>query len=145
MAVYFDTSLLVSLFVLEPISPRVALFAASVGQPIVFSDFQRAELVTALHCKEGRNDITAADVAGAVKDVQSELLQGTLEWREPDWKHVFGLTARLSAAHGARTLCRTLDSIHVALALTLGCTEFATLDHRQEALAIAAGLKVLKP
>ena len=145
MAVYFDSSLLVKLFVLEPDTAKVAAFAAAIGKPIVFSDFQRTELVNALHCKEGRKEITAADVAKAMKDIQTELRQGALAWQEPTWKSVFALTVRLSSAYAATTLCRTLDAIHVALALSLGVKEFATRDHRQEALATAAGLKVLKP
>ncbi len=63
MAVYFDTGLVVKLLVTEGNSPQVLALAASLGEPLIFSDFQHAELVTALHCKAGRGEITAANVA----------------------------------------------------------------------------------
>lgn len=38
---------------------------------------------------------------------------------------------------------RTLDTVHVALALELGAAHFWTFDHRQARLAEAEGLKAL--
>jgi hypothetical protein len=48
----------------------------------------------------------------------------------------------LSASHGIGTLCRSLDTLHVALAMELGATEFCTFDLRQSRMAAAAGLVV---
>jgi predicted nucleic acid-binding protein len=56
----------------------------------------------------------------------------------------FDSDEQLSADHTAATLCRTLDTLHVALALELGATEFCTFDHRQAALASLAGLTVIE-
>lgn len=145
MAVYFDTGLLLKLFVTEANSPLVMAFAASLAQPIIFSDFQQAEFVTALQCKVGRGEITAANATAVEARIRLEIRSGALEWREPNWKSIFAHTIRLAQAHAPATLCRTLDAIHVALALALRVKDFATLDHRQEALGIAAGLNVLKP
>ena len=145
MAVYFDTGLLLKLFVTEANSPRVIALAASLDQPLVFSGFQHAELINALHCKAGRSEISAADATAVETRIRLEVKSGALHWREPAWKAVFAQTVRLSQAHAPTTLCRTLDAMHVALALSLRVKQFATLDHRQEALALAAGLAVLKP
>jgi predicted nucleic acid-binding protein len=49
---------------------------------------------------------------------------------------------RLSALHTETIGTRSLDVLHVGSALVLGLAEFLTLDHRQLALAKAAGLKV---
>jgi len=49
----------------------------------------------------------------------------------------------LSAAHGADTLCRSLDTLHVALALEFGATEFCSFDLRQSLMAAAVGLTVI--
>ena len=48
----------------------------------------------------------------------------------------------LSAGHPAILGCRTLDIIHVAVALVLGAKEVVTFDTRQAALAKQAGLTV---
>ena len=50
--------------------------------------------------------------------------------------------ARLSALHSEILGTRSLDVLHVACALVLGGNDFLTFDHRQGALAKAAGLKV---
>ena len=145
MPVYFDSSILVKLYVPEPDSAGVLALAGSLTEPIVFTDFHRAEFVTALHCKEGRKEITAAQLAKALADVNQDLQDGALLWMEADWKRILTATVRLSTAHAAITLCRTLDAMHVALALQLRVRSIATKDHRQEKLAVASGLKVLKP
>ena len=145
MPACFDTSLLVKLYVPEPDSAGVLALAGSLTEPIVFTDFHRAEFVTALHCKEGRKEITPAQVAYALAEVNNDLRSGALIWMEADWKRVFAATVKLSTAHAAATLCRTLDAMHIAVALHLKARSIATKDHRQEKLAMAMGLKVLKP
>lgn len=113
--------------------------------PVVFTRFQRAELVNSLRCKQGRGETTAADVSKALADVRADLRSGFLVLRELDWSRLFAATVRLSTAHAAATLCRTLDAIHVAAALQLGIREFATKDNRQTAFAAACGFRVLRP
>ena len=49
----------------------------------------------------------------------------------------------LPEPRGLGTLCRSLDTLHVALALTSGATEFCTFDLRQSRMAAAAGLTVI--
>ena len=145
MAVYFDTGLAMKLFVAEPNSPQVIALAAFLGEPLVFSDFQASELVTALYCKVGRNEISADDAAAVETRVRFEIKSGVLEWHDPTWKRVFSRTTQLAQRHGASTLCRTLDAIHVSIALVTNAKYFATLDKRQSVLAQNAGLKVVQP
>lgn len=145
MPVCFDTALLVKLYATEPDTPAVIRLAASLTEPIFFTDFNRAELVNALHRKQGRREITPADVAQALAHVQADLRSGALVWAEPDWKRVFAVTVRLCSAHSAATHCRTLDAMHVAMMLVLKASAMATNDPKQRALATAAGLKVLTP
>ena len=145
MAIYFDTGVLLKLFVAESNSPQVIALAASLGQPLIFSDFQHAELIVALHCKVGRKEISAADAAAVEARISREVKLGILVRHEPTWKRIFSRTIRLAQRHGSKTLCRTLDAIHVSIALASGVTQFATLDHRQATLAKLAGLVVVQP
>lgn len=145
MAVYFDTSLLFKLFVMEPDTPQVLALSASLGQPIVFTDFHEIEFVNALQGKRGRKQISAADVTLAMHDLQAELRRGALVSQEPAWKSVFRQSVRLSEAYASATLCRSLDVMHVAACVSLRVKTFATNDHRQAALAKLAGLHVVQP
>lgn len=145
MPAYLDTGLLLKVYVNEPDSAAVFSLVQSLSGPLALTRFLRAELVNALRCKQGRGEITAADVAKALADLRADMRSGFVVLLEPDWSRVFAATVRLSNAHAAKTLCRTLDAIHVATALQLGAREFATKDKRQEKLAAAAGLKVLRP
>ena len=53
---------------------------------------------------------------------------------------VFARALELSARHAVTLLCRSLDVLHVAAALELGCSRFVSGDDRQLALAAAEGL-----
>ena len=145
MAVYFDTGLVMKLFVKEANSPQVIALAAALGEALIFSDFQQAELITALHCKVGRKEITAADASAVEARIRSEIKAGVLAWHEPAWKRIFTRTTQLAQSHAATTLCRTLDAMHVSIALASGAQRIATLDQRQASLATLAGLTVVQP
>jgi predicted nucleic acid-binding protein len=108
---------------------------------LIYSSFQRAEFITAIHLKEGRGFTEPAATRQALADMEKGIRSGLLRWYEPDWNRIFSLTSQLSTTHGASSLCRTLDAIHVSLALSLKISEFVTLDKRQAILAKAAGLK----
>jgi predicted nucleic acid-binding protein len=64
-------------------------------------------------------------------------------WFTPSWDNLFARAETLSSQHTVSTLCRTLDTLHVALALELGAIEFCTFDQRQAAMARLAGLTVV--
>jgi predicted nucleic acid-binding protein len=145
MATYFDTGLLMKLFVTEANSPQVIALVASLSQPLVFSDFQHAELVTALRCKAGRGEITVANADAVEARLRLEIRAGVFAWHEPVWKSIFARILLLAQAHATVTLCRTLDAMHVAVALAAGVKDFATLDQRQAKLAKLAGLNVVQP
>jgi predicted nucleic acid-binding protein len=78
-----------------------------------------------------------------IAQVESALAKGVHERVPVSWPEFFSTAEALSAAHGVGTLCRSLDTLHVALALELGATEFRTFDLRQSRMAAAAGLMVI--
>jgi predicted nucleic acid-binding protein len=145
MASFLDTGLLIKIYVNEPDSVQALSLVQSLTGPLIFTRFQRAETVNTLRCKQGRGELTHADVAKVLADIRADLRSGFLVLREPDWGRLFASTVRLSQSHAAKTLCRTLDAVHVAIALQLRSVEFATKDARQASLARAAGLHVLMP
>jgi predicted nucleic acid-binding protein len=57
-------------------------------------------------------------------------------------EQAFEVCAQLARRYAARLGLRTLDSLHVALALELNAERFWTFDDRQRKLAQAVGLRV---
>jgi predicted nucleic acid-binding protein len=140
---YFDTGVLLKLYLAEP---RAAEAVSLVNEPEdrpPFTDLHGLEMKSALRQKEGRGEITSAECVTLLHDLQRDVSAGILKPSPASWPDVFARAEALSSAHGVATLCRSLDTLHVALAIELGATEFCTFDHRQTAMALAAGLKVI--
>jgi len=91
----------------------------------------------------GRGEITAAEHAQMLADFERDIAAGVFAVAAPAWLAVFAHAESLANAHAARNLCRSMDTLHVALAQALGATEFCTFDQRQTAMARAAGLTVV--
>lgn len=98
---------------------------------------------SALRQKAGRGELTGAECDALIKQLDSDLASGVYARVTVSWPDVFTTAETLSAAHGVGTLCRSLDTLHVALALELGATELCTFDPRQALMATADGLRVI--
>jgi predicted nucleic acid-binding protein len=120
----------------------VSFVNASPGKPPV-NHLHELEMRSALRQKAGRGELTQSEYDALIAQVESDLTTGVHERVTVSWPDVFATAEALSAAHGIGTLCRTLDTLHVALALELGATEFCTFDLRQSRMAAAAGLNVI--
>ena len=143
MKVYFDTGLLVKLYLTEQDSPEAMALIQSHGTPICFCGLQQVELLNALYRKCGRREITERQLAIALKDVQVDLDGGVLKAPHIEWPEVWTNADRLTAKYALATQCRTLDVLHVAVAMQLGVKIFGTTDVRQMVVARKAGLKVV--
>ena len=140
---YFDTGVLLKLYLPEPrAAEAVAFVSAGPGKPLVNS-LHELEMRAALRQKAGRGELTRSECDALIAQVESDITTGVHERGAVSWPDVFAMAEALSAAHGLGTLCRSLDTLHVALALTSGATEFCTFDLRQSRMAAAAGLTVI--
>ncbi len=140
---YFDTGVLLKLYLPEPrAAEAVAFVSSSPGKPPV-SQLHELEMRAALRQKAGRRELTQTECDALIAQVQADLTDGVYERVPVSWPDVFAKAEALSAAHGVGTLCRSLDTLHVALALELGATGFCTFDLRQSRMAAAAGLNVI--
>jgi predicted nucleic acid-binding protein len=83
------------------------------------------------------------DLLRTLQAFESDLVSGILRRPTYDLVEMFRQAEELSALYASRYACRTLDILHVAAALTLRATEFATFDLRQKVIAREAGLSVL--
>jgi len=139
--VYLDTGCLVKLYYPERESAAVA--AAVVGERIVFTALHELEMATAMHLKVFRGEATSQQIVAATDLVQGDLAAGKLVESPTDWRSTFREAVRLAQTHAAVTGCRSLDTLHCALAKAISPGAFMSSDERQIKLARAAGLPVL--
>jgi hypothetical protein len=71
--------------------------------------------------------------------VQGDVVAGKLVESPTDWRSTFREAVRLAQAHAAVTGCRSLDTLHCALAKVVSPSAFLSSDARQIQLAPAAG------
>ena len=111
---YFDTGVLLKLYLPEPRAPEAVAFVnASPGKPPV-NPLHELEMRSALRQKAGRGELTQTESDALIAQVESDLSTGVHERMPVSWSDVFATAEALSAAHGVQTLCRSLDILHVA-------------------------------
>ena len=139
--VYLDTGCLVKLYYPERESAAVA--AAVVGDQITFTALHELELVTVVELKVFRGEAKSEQIVAAMALVQEDLAAGKLVELPPDWRSTFREAVDLARTHSAGTGCRSLDTLHCALAKTVKARMFLSSDARQIQLARAIGLHVV--
>jgi predicted nucleic acid-binding protein len=142
---YYDTGVLVKLYVPESGSQEVQRFVGERGMAIDVNDLQDCEARNAFSLKVFRREISPSEVASLRAKWERDRGDGRLRRSILPWPEVFQKSSELTEAHSAETGCRTLDVLHVAAALIMRATEFVTLDDRQRRLASAAGLSTVSP
>lgn len=140
---YFDTSVLIKGYLWESDSPRAVALLTGAAVPIPVTELSLLEMRSAIRQKRARKDISEARKRKVMEAIDHDLASGALELQSVAWSQVFAQANQLSEQHTASTLCRSLDTLHVAAALELGAAEFCTFDQRQRVMAQAAGLTVL--
>lgn len=142
MIVTADASFLVSLYGVDVNTPAARAWLAANAQPILLTGALRFETENALRLAFFRGRITSEELAQALADIESDLVQGiliatalasALHWAE---------CRRISAAHTSTTGSRAYDITHVGAAVLLKADTFLSFDGRQRTLAVTLGLAV---
>lgn len=142
MGAYADTSFLVAAYLPEADSTRVLEWLQRARAPLPFTPLHRHELRTAIRLRVFRGEITGEQRQQAFQDIESDLADGIVVHTIIPWTEAFREAELLAMAHGEKLGVRSLNLLHVGIALALKSAEFLTLDGRQASLAKAAGLKV---
>ena len=140
---YFDSGVLLKLYLPEPNAAQSVALVQATGLSPVVTPLHVLEMRSAIRQKQGRNEVTDTERQALLSDFDQDLASGFYVRITPPWDNIFARAETLSRLHTVSTLCRTLDTLHVALALELGATEFCTFDQRQAAMARLAGLAVV--
>ena len=138
---YFDTSVIVKLYVREPRSAEAAALVQQGRKAIPLTHFHELEFANALRLKQFRAEADANQIGNILDKLHTHLERGVYFRPDIDWHEVLRQAERLSQAHTCRIGTRTLDLIHVASALIMGADHFLTFDERQQNLARKVGLK----
>lgn len=141
MTAYFDSSALIAVYATERFSAR-ARRAVRETASVPFTALHELEIPNALRLLHGRGTLDARELRGLLAQLAEDRAAHLLVEARLDLFAVFARAIALSAVHAARLLCRSLDVLHVAAALELGCSRFVSGDDRQLALASAEGLEV---
>lgn len=140
---YIDSGILVKTCVKEETSPEAVALVLRTQSPLPLTHFQELEIRNAIRLKHSRGELTKAEMTAALGHFQDDIDAGRYERPAYELPAVFRRAETLSEAHALATKCRSLDLLHVAAALMIGCREFASFDERQRAVARKAGLTVL--
>ena len=142
MTAYFDSSVLVAVYVAE-VGSEAARRALSAEPQAPCTPLHELEVRNAFRLQVGRKRITSREAAAVASQLDDDIAARRLVQVPIDLYEVFTRAEKLSERHSRRLLTRSLDVLHVAAALELSCGRFVSFDARQVRLAHAAGLEAI--
>jgi predicted nucleic acid-binding protein len=123
---------------MENAAPEVLAQARAQAVPqLPLTWLHTLEVGNALRVLTGRKLLTAEEARGLLEQFEDDRQAQRLADAALDWPKIFHESVQLSRHHAARLLCCSLDILHVAAAVELGCKRFVSADERQLALAEA--------
>jgi len=141
--VYVDTSVVVRLYIKEAYSQEASAWIRANDEAIPKTVFHELEFTNAIKLKQFRNEMTASEAETVLGRFSQHETDGIFYRPAINWPDAFAHSLALSKSHTARIGSRSLDVIHVALALSMGADRFFTFDEKQSQLASAAGLQTV--
>lgn len=142
MRAYADSSFIVSLYIPESHRTEAAIvYMNQYRETLPFTPQHRLEVRNAIRLLVWAKRINVTDRARAFREIESDLDSELFLIHTPlNYTDAFRRADKIGAAHNESTGARSYDLFHVAAALELGFKHFLTFDHKQRALAEAAGL-----
>ncbi len=143
MLAYYDTGTLVPLYMEEAFSFAINTFVQHRNEVIPVHLFHQLELANAFRLKVFRGEISE-DICKDVADkIALDMSEGRFVIRPVNWINAFTDARRIGEKVSARSGCRTLDLLHVAIAMQWESDIFVTADDRQLKGARSAGLRTV--
>jgi predicted nucleic acid-binding protein len=146
--IYVDTSFLFALFVEQEQSARATRWIKKDDRQLWTSSFGLFEFEQALRFQaflfkhDRSRGLPARSVRLALNHMRALVAEGVFMECDYHWHEVLKGALRLASEHTDSKGCRSMDIIHVALALHMGSREFLTFDSHRRKLAEAEGLTV---
>lgn len=145
MKTYYDTGILLKLYLNEADSTPVRQFVVEEGRALLVHAFHQAEMISAIQLKVFRQDCSRVQARSTLEHIESDRRENVLIETTIDWNQAWPMCFELSRNYSQFTGCRTLDTLHLACALITESEQFVTSDERQIRMAKKVGLKVVNP
>ena len=117
---------------------------AAVAGSLSVTHHSRVEIVNAI-CRGGfLGHLDQSSLSEALTVFSEDFTKGYFVQADILWRAALNRAADLSVQHTPKLGVRALDVLHVACALELKLRKFFTFDVRQQELAKAVGLKLVK-
>jgi hypothetical protein len=138
--IYFDTSLLVKIYIPEEGSEEITGFIEKNNSVLYLNQIQEFELANAFSLKLFRKEISKTQHENMKLKIARDFSLNRLRHAMIDWMKVMNSAVLLSQKHTSVIGCRTLDILHVAAATQNNFKYFLTNDSKQRMLAEKAGM-----
>ena len=139
--IYFDTSLIVSLYCMDVNSAAAERLMQTAKGRFLITSLVELEAVNAFGLKEFRKEITSRQAVAALHNFDKAVGVGVFQLLALP-ASAFERARQLSRQFTALLGTRTADLLHVAAAMELGAATLFTFDLQQRKMAEAAGLKL---
>jgi predicted nucleic acid-binding protein len=143
--IYADPSALLKLYLKEPESRAVAAWRGNFATPLPITRHCKLELMNGIGLAAYRGVISEAAYDGAMAALDDDFASGRFTPTDLLWRAALQRAGEISRKYTRLLGVRSLDVIHVASAVELGMQTFVTFDPRQQQLASALKLKVVRP
>lgn len=140
---YVDTSVIVTLYVKEEYSRRAADWLRKNDESIPLTPFHELEFSNAINLKLFRKELNETEAELILSRLTEHKQRGIYHQPLINWHEVMSRGIALSIRHTPGLGSRSLDIVHIALALSFRAKRFLTFDERQSRLAAAVGLQVI--
>ena len=145
MKAYYDTGILLKLYLNESDSDVVRRYVVEQGRTLLIHSFHLAEMTSAVQLKVFRRECSRAQARSILRHIESDRQENVLSETGIDWNQAWAKCSEISRSYSQLTGCRTLDTLHLACALITESQQFITSDQRQIRMAKKVGLQVLNP
>ena len=149
--IYADSTFIVACKVRDDTfhSPAQDLYETRQSETWLWSPWQRVEVFNTIRQltrhPEAKRRLRLAEANALIHRFEEDVRVGYFIHREADWRDVLRTANEISIAHGFALPCRSADLLHVAYAKELSAETFVSFDDDQLALAVAVGLKTIRP
>lgn len=141
--IYVDTSVIVKLYIRETYSREASDWIRANNEAIPKTIFHELEFTNAIKLKQFRNEMTSSEAETILGRFNQHETDGIFYRPAINWPDAFARSLKLSKNHTETIGSRSLDVIHVALALSVGADRFFTFDEKQSLLASTVGLQTV--
>jgi predicted nucleic acid-binding protein len=140
--IYLDSSALAKLYVPEPESDRLDSFLRG-RRDLLISELAITEVLSAVARKRREGTLSASQAFEIRDAILADAESGSFS--RLDLSPLVHREAERLLLHVESVAVRTLDALHVALALQGSATNIVTYDARMREAALHAGFKVFDP